>query len=187
MRCLFLLVLTFLALESGVGAQAPQAKMWKPSSCESLCAELLQAIRAQPENLVMRLEDALVINESCVAEIVTAAMHAVQAEPSQVNRIMETALKVAPRRAATISQAIANYNPAEISPPEEIRPAWIPNGSSFMLQVEIRRAELPTGAAAPPVVEEVRRAVMPVIPRPIVLSTPQVEKKRPRPPSMWRR
>jgi len=163
----------------GAHAQAPRAKLWV-SPCEDLCANLIAAIQQQPDTLEMRLEDALVINESCAAEIVASAMHAVRAEPHQVSKILETALKLAPRRSAVIREAIASYTPAAFQPvvQEEIRRAELPEGRPLLkkdkaliasqlagsagnVRIEIRRAELPD--FAPQI--EIRRAVLPSVPR----------------------
>lgn len=175
--CLILIAL--LAQVLGVHAQAPKAKLWV-SPCEDLCANLIAAIQRQPDTLEMRLEDALVINESCAAEIVASAMHAVRAEPHQVSRILETALNLAPRRSTAIREAIASYTPAAFMPvvQEEIRRAELPEGRPLLKKdqalmasqlvgddgkqrIEIRRAELPD--FAPQI--EIRRAVLLPIPK----------------------
>ncbi len=174
--CLILFAL--LAQVLGAHAQAPRAKLWV-SPCEDLCANLIAAIQRQPDTLEMRLEDALVINESCAAEIVASAMHAVRAEPRQVSKILETALNLAPRRSAAIREAIASYTPAAFMPvvQEEIRRAELPVGRPLLkkdqaliasqlagsvgnVRIEIRRAELP--GLGPEI--EIRRALLPTIP-----------------------
>lgn len=173
------ILFALMAQMLGAHAQAPRAKLWV-SPCEDLCANLIAAIQQQPDTLEMRLEDALVINESCAAEIVASAMHAVRAEPHQVSRILETALKLAPRRSTAIREAIASYTPAAFQPvvQEEIRRAELPAGRPLLkkdkamiasqlagsagnVRIEIRRAELPD--FAPQI--EIRRAVLPSIPR----------------------
>ena len=145
MKRLCLLLITLMAQVFGAYAQAPKAKLWV-SPCEDLCVNLIAAIQRQPAALEMRLEDALVMQESCAADIVVSAMCAVQAEPDQVRIILQTALKIAPQRSAAVRQAMASYKPASLMPaPQE----------------EIRRAELPD--LAPPI--EIRRAELPDIPR----------------------
>ncbi len=145
-------------------AQAQSVKS-KPvaTGCEVLCAELFAAIRANPEKLVMRLEEALVIREACAAEIVTAAIDAVNAEPAMVRKIVETARDVVPGRSATITAAVKHY----------AAPAVVAN-----LHEEVRRVELPDAAKVKPLAgEEVRRAELPLVTR----SIPIVEVRRAEP------
>ena len=115
--------------------------------------------------MVMRLEEALVIHESCAGEIVTAAIDAVNAEPGQVRKIVETAMELAPARAAVITAAVKNYTaPVVVAAAEE--------------QVEVRRAVLPTAAPPQPVAgEQVKRAELPLQTR----SIPIVEVRRAEP------
>ncbi|MDB6006156.1 MAG: hypothetical protein JWR15_3143 [Prosthecobacter sp.] len=147
--------------------------------CEKLCGELFNWFRAEPVKMVMRLEEALVIHQSCAAEIVTAAMDAVNAEPAQVRRIVETAMDLAPSRAAMITAAVKNYSaPTVVAAAEE--------------QVEIRRAvAVDVIPVEPKAGEEVRRAELPLETRsiPIVevrraepVSTEQIEIQEPQPP-----
>lgn len=108
--------------------------------------------------MVMRLEDALVIDESCTAEIVTAAMDAVRAKPMMVEKILETAIKMVPARSTLVMEAVHGYTPAsEIRPAiiEEVLPASVQTDS--VPAEEIRRAELPQ-ASEPTPIEEIRRA-----------------------------
>lgn len=150
-------------------------------TCESLCAELFASIRADPEKMVMRLEEALVISESCAGEIVTVAIDAVNADPAQVDKIVRTALDMAPRRSAIITTAVRNYSPTEVAAAIPAARDGPPAGPE--IQVEVRRAEIP----GPPVVlpprplagEEVRRAELPLENR----SLPIVEVRRAEPPA----
>jgi hypothetical protein len=155
--CLLALV-TSLAQAQTVKATRMQNK------CETLCAELFTAIRANPEKLVMRVEEALVINESCVAEIVTAAMDAVNAEPAQVRKIVEAAMEVSPAKSAMITAAVQRYSAPELVAivNEEVRPAELPDlvKSKALPGEEVRRAELPLTTRSIPIVE-VRRAELP--------------------------
>lgn len=147
--------------------QAPaQAVKSKPvtTGCEVLCAELFAAIRANPEKLVMRLEEALVIHEACAGEIVTAAIDAVNAEPAQVRKIVETAMDVAPGRSALITSAVKHYSAQLVvanvpDVHEEVRHAELPDGAKVkpLPGEEVRRAELPLTTRSIPIVE-VRRA-----------------------------
>ena len=115
--------------------------------------------------MVMRLEEALVIHESCAAEIVTAAMDAVNAEPGQVRKIVETAMELAPARASLITAAVKNYTaPVVVAAAEE--------------QLEVRRAVLPHAAPPKPMAgEQVKRAELPLQTR----SIPIIEVRRAEP------
>lgn len=137
----------------------PQALPWHPPS-RVLSESLKESIRSQPQNLVMRLEDALVMDESSAAELVIAAMDAVNGNQTQAKQILETALKVAPHRSALVMEAVHSYIPMS-----EVRPAVFERmDESEVMDVreeaspveEIRRAEV---VAQPG--EEIRRAVLP--------------------------
>lgn len=134
---------------------APRAQPWF-SPCEILCANLKKSIEERPDMLVMRLEDALVINEPCAGEIVTAAIDAVGAKPHLVRVILDTAIKVVPARSETVMAAARSYAPGKVKELvyEEVRRAEMPPGAPLM---EIRRAE-PAHVIGPGPVEEIRRA-----------------------------
>lgn len=162
MRLICLFCLLFMVT---LQAQAQPVKS-KPArlTCEVLCAELFTAIRANPDKLVMRVEEALVINESCAAEIVTAAMDAVNAEPTQVRKIVEAAMSVSPAKSAMITAAVKRYSAPVlvVAVNEEVRRAELPDlvKAKAMLGEEVRRAELPSATQSIPIVE-VRRAELP--------------------------
>ena len=148
--CLPLLI-SFVAAAAfpQASAQAPTTR-GKTASCEQICNSLMASIERQPDTLVMRLEDALVMRESCAAEIVQAAMTAVAAQPALVDEIVRTAVKVAPSRRASILYAARHFQP--------MAPAALP----FQEEVEIRRAVIPAAASSPADasdVVEVRRAL----------------------------
>lgn len=154
-----------LLLGAGLGCHgeeelAPRAEPWI-SPGEVLCANLIQAIQERPDLMVMRLEDALVINEACAAEIVTAAMDAVRAQPALVQQIVETALKVAPSRSAAVMNAVRSYTPASerVVILEEVRRAEV---ASVETLFEVRRAEA-ADSSQPQAIEEVRRAEVPAL------------------------
>ncbi len=112
----------------------------------------------------MWLEDALVINESCAGDIVTAAIDAVNNNPQQVRVILDTALRVTPHRAKQIQVAADNFSvPSAVAmkePVEEIRRAVVSGGPASEPVFEIRRA-LSSKVEEPQPIEEVRRAVVP--------------------------
>lgn len=158
-----------LVLASSPGRAQPVKSTPAVITCESLCGELFTAIRMEPDKMVMRLEEALVIHESCAGEIVTAAIDAVNADPGQVRKIVETAMELAPARAAIITAAVKHYTApvvvAAAEEPLEVRRAVVPTAEppKPMAGEEVRRAELPLQTRDIPIVE-VRRAEPVVIP-----------------------
>lgn len=154
-----------LALVTSPGLSQPVKSTPAQITCETLCGELFTSIRMEPDKMVMRLEEALVIHEACAAEIVTAAMDAVNAEPALVRKIVETAMDLAPARAALITAAVKSYTaPVVVAAAEE--------------QMEVRRAVLPTAEPPKPMAgEQVMRAELPLQTR----SIPIVEVRRAEP------
>lgn len=169
LTCAFWLMVTAVATPLAHAQSGRPVKAVKnPLACESLCAELFASIRSDPEKMVMRLEEALVINEACSAEIVTAAIDAVNADPAWVDKIVKTALDVVPRRASAITAAVRNYTATEVAaaiPVENPNVAAAAPASAAVAEgkVEIRRAELPEVIPPRPAAgEEVRRAELPL-------------------------
>lgn len=159
------LITTFcclLALVTSPGLSQPVKSTPVQITCETLCSELFTSIRMEPDKMVMRLEEALVIHEACAGDIVTAAIDAVNADPARVRKIVETAMDLAPARAAMITAAVKNYTaPVVVAAAEE--------------QMEVRRAVLPTAVPPQPMAgEQVRRAELPLQTR----SIPIVEVRR---------
>ena len=152
-----------LVLVTSLGQAQPVKSTPAQINCETLCGELFTSIRMEPDKLVMRLEEALVIHQSCAPEIVTAAIDAVNAEPAQVRKIVDTAMELAPAHAAMITAAVKNYTaPAVVAAAEEqveIRRAVVQDAlpPKPMAGEEVKRAELPLQTRSIPIVE-VRRA-----------------------------
>ncbi len=161
---LCLLLAAFLSTASAQRMKAASS----PLTCETLCSELFMAIRGNPAQMVMRLEEALIIHDACAGELVTAAMDAVNADPAMVRQIFKTAMNLAPERSTAISAAVKHYSApmvvaalgeevrravlpspvrAERLPGEELRRAELPLATRNLPIVEVRRAELPTQAA----------------------------------------
>lgn len=163
--CLLCLALLAMPVARGQPVKARQSKL----ACEWLCAELFTAIRANPGAMVMRLEEALIINEGCAPELVTAAIDAVNADPAMVQKIVETANEIAPSKSAGIAMAVRNYSAPvlTVQAHEEVRRAEVPVPAAPQpLPGEVvRRAELPLDTRSIPIFE-VRRAevIMPVQP-----------------------
>lgn len=166
--CLFCL----LALWGSSGLAQPVKSTPAQITCESLCGELFAAIRSNPEKLVMRMEEALIIQESCAGEIVTAAIDAVNADPAMVQKIVKTAMDLAPAKAALITSAVEHYKAPSVAmaPVVEVRraePAEIA-APTVMPGEELRRAELPLVTKSIPIVE-VRKAEAPAVARPVTV------------------
>jgi hypothetical protein len=144
--CLFMLSMAAQVL--GQPAKRPT----RYRDCDTLCADLNAAIQRHPGRLGMWLEDALVIHESCAAEIVSSAIDAVGNQPELVRAILETAIHVAPRREQQIRLAARRFKiPAAAQ--------WLEPPAPEI--VEVRRA-LAADKPEPTPLEEVRRAVVPV-------------------------
>ncbi|MCB1209761.1 MAG: hypothetical protein KDK97_10560 [Verrucomicrobiales bacterium] len=75
-----------------------------PSSCDDIAEDVRSAISKDPGKTLMVVEDALVINESCACEIVKAAIDASHADPNLVQQIVQTAIAVAPKMSAVITE-----------------------------------------------------------------------------------
>lgn len=146
----------------------PSKKKQPVVTCDMVCDELFAAIRANPEKLSMRLEEALVIKESCAGELVTAAIAAVDNEPTLVRRIQQTALEMSPRYKADILAAVRDYKVvtvavAEPQLVEEVRRAELPDikKAKALPGEEIRRAQLPDSAQVAQVVPEMNLMSVP--------------------------
>mgnify|MGYP001323162117 CR=1 FL=1 len=170
--CALCLMVLAMPLAHAQPVKAKQSQL----ACEALCGELFAAIRAEPDKMVMRLEEALVINEACAGEIVTAAIDAVNSEPAMVRKIVETAMDVAPRRAPAVTAAVNNYAVPEVAMATPVAPA-----APQEMALEVRRAQLPEVIRPKPAAgEEVRRAELPLVNR----NMPVIEVRRAEPPAM---
>lgn len=158
-------LICLLAVTASPGLAQPVKSTPAQITCESLTAELFAAIRANPAKLEMRLEEALIIRESCTAEIVTAAIDAVNADPALVQKIVKTAMDISPTKAALITSAVKHYQAPSVAmaPVVEVRraePAVVSAAPQVLPGEELRRAELPLETRSIPIVE-VRKAEAP--------------------------
>lgn len=76
------------------------------NGCQEIANDVSAAIRKDPAKLLMVVEDALVINESCAGEIVKAAIAASNADAQLANQIGQTAISVAPKMSNVIADAV---------------------------------------------------------------------------------
>lgn len=162
-RLVVIATLAFTEIPPALAAEPLTRSRLRPVSCAALCAELGNLIRQDPGKLIMGLEDALVVSESCTREIITMAIDAVNADPRRVQQIYEAAVKVVPHRKDEIWQAVRRFSvPAAHrfrEPALQVRRAKLPGGDQPAV-LEIRRAEAPHSAGSEPI-NEIRRAVLP--------------------------
>lgn len=79
--------------------------------CDQIAGDVRAAIEKEPGKLLMVVEDALVINESCACEIVKAAIQASKADEATSKQIVQTAIAVAPKMASVINECVASLAP----------------------------------------------------------------------------
>jgi hypothetical protein len=100
-----------------VGAAAQEA-----SQCEGIASDLSAAIARDRAKTLMLLEDALVINESCASEIVTAALQAHAGDAEMQQQIVDTSINVAPKMAAVIRAAAGIATPETATVAAAVQP-----------------------------------------------------------------
>lgn len=81
------------------------------SPCDEIAKEVSAAVTKDPAKVLMIVEDALVINETCACEVVKAAILAANADKSTVQQIVQTALAVAPKMSAVINECANAVSP----------------------------------------------------------------------------
>lgn len=93
-----------------------------PGSCAEITNDVRLAVEKDPSKVLMVVEDALVINESCAGEIVKAAITASKADAAQAAQIVKTAVSVAPKMAGVINDSAVSVVPglAAVSPAPEV-------------------------------------------------------------------
>lgn len=100
-----------------------------PANCSEIANDVSVAVGKDPSKVLMVVEDALVINEGCAADIVKAAIVASKADPAQANQIVQTAVSVAPKMAAVINDAASSVVPGLVAAapvtPEVVQPVVV--------------------------------------------------------------
>lgn len=91
-------------------ATAP-AVMAQAGGCSEIANDVRVAVEKDPTKVLMVVEDALVINESCAGEIVKAAITASKADATLANQIVQTASTVAPKQVVAINEAASSLVP----------------------------------------------------------------------------
>lgn len=102
-------------------AFASLCKAQSASNCAEIANDVRVAVEKDPSKVLMVVEDALVINEGCAADIVKAAITASKADAHQAGQIVQTAVSVAPKMAVAINEAAASVVPglAAVAPVTE--------------------------------------------------------------------
>ncbi|MFN0080319.1 MAG: hypothetical protein ACKVY0_27950 [Prosthecobacter sp.] len=104
-----------------------------PSNCTEISNDVRVAVEKDPSKVLMVVEDALVINEGCAADIVKTAITASKADATLASQIVQTAVSVAPKMAAVINDAATSVVPglAAVAPVEEAaRPVTVAGGKN---------------------------------------------------------
>lgn len=91
-------------------------------NCTEIANDVGAAVAKDPSKVLMVVEDALVINESCAADIVKAAIVASKADAALAGQIVQTAVSVAPKMAGVINDAAASVVPGLVAaaPQDEV-------------------------------------------------------------------
>lgn len=94
-------------LLAGVSWSAAQA----PLNCTEISNDVRIAVEKDPSKVLMVVEDALVINEGCAADIITTAITASKADAALAGQIVQTGVTVAPKMAGVIQSAASSVVP----------------------------------------------------------------------------
>ena len=85
------------------------------NSCQGIADDVAAAVSKEPGKVLMIVEDALVINESCACEIIKSAILASQADATLVNQIVQTAISVSPKQSGVIMDCATSISPNSVS------------------------------------------------------------------------
>ncbi len=86
-----------------------------PNNCQEIANDVRAAVEKDPSKVLMVVEDALVINESCAGDIVRSAIVASKADAALTNQIVQTATSVAPKQTVAINQAAGSAVPGYVA------------------------------------------------------------------------
>ncbi|WP_395751178.1 hypothetical protein [Prosthecobacter sp.] len=103
-------------------ASASLGSAQTPGNCAEITNDVRVAVEKDPSKVLMVVEDALVINESCAGEIVKAAITASKADPALASQIVKTAVSVAPKMAGVINDSALSVVPglASVAPAPDV-------------------------------------------------------------------
>lgn len=85
-----------------------------PPKCDKIAQDVTESVVKEPSKVLMIVEDALVINESCACEIIKAAIAASKADAPMVKQIVQTAVAVAPKMAPVIMDCANQASPGAV-------------------------------------------------------------------------
>jgi len=85
-------------------------------ACDTIANDVSSAVSKDPGKVLMIVEDALVINESCACEIIKAAIVASKADTTLVNQIVQTGISVAPKMSGVIMDCATSMSPGAVAP-----------------------------------------------------------------------
>ena len=103
------------------------------SNCTEISNDVRVAVEKDPSKVLMVVEDALVINEGCAADIVKTAIIASKADAALAGQIVQTGVSVAPKMAGVINDAASSIVPglAVAAPATDIeRPIMMASGKN---------------------------------------------------------
>lgn len=79
--------------------------------CDKVATIVREAVEKEPQKVLVIVEDNMVTNETCACEIVKSAIRASKADAELVKQIVQTAVHVAPNRAALIAECASVVAP----------------------------------------------------------------------------
>jgi hypothetical protein len=100
-----------LALALAFSASLGQAFAGAPTRCDKLAQDVHASAEKEPSKVLMIVEDALVMNESCACEIIKAAITGSKADTALAKQIVQTAVAVAPKMSPVIIDCANNVAP----------------------------------------------------------------------------
>ncbi len=107
-------------------AISPSSMAQTASNCSEIANDVRVAVEKDPTKVLMVVEDALVINEGCAANIVKAAITASKADIKLAGEITQTAVSVAHKMAAVINEAATTVIPGlVVAPSSDQRPVTV--------------------------------------------------------------
>lgn len=121
--------------------------------CDDISRDVAMAVEKEPGKVLMIVEDALVINESCACEITRAAIIAAKADATLVNQIVQTAISVAPKMSGVIMDCATAVSPgSQVSSPQVT--AMSPSGKDVKNPIPV--APLPVEEDFTPIPASIR-------------------------------
>ncbi len=89
----------------------PLGNAGSSSPCDNIANDVREAVAKDPAKVLMIVEDALVINETCACEVVKAAIIGSKADSAMVQQIVQTGMAVAPKMSAVIAECASAVAP----------------------------------------------------------------------------